>query len=385
MDKNNDQGFLHRQQMRQYLKRDIANAKSHNFILGFKISGRHDIACPRSGGFCGAFLPDELPNLYPDDCPDEHACCCINHEFVMHGDGSLEEAKLLERLSESPPVKSSELPLPIAVAIETEEPKTVSFNYAEVRVLRKILQTPSPFVWDEKGHWTYETGYPSEELLVRLIGNEWLREATLPEVLMKLTTIPRLKEICVQCSLPRSGDKKMLAERVATLASDQAKSITSGVHVIAITDLGRENMGLQSGYANQQELKTDEDQRGKAYQKLIFYAQHIEGAKIQVNANSWSSCEKLPQIVGVYAPSKAPWLPLGDCPQKGRKPCSCWNASIIEAYPVADEPEKFHESPIHAVADIEVKQPADHGPKIPISWIFGVVAFAWFLYSIVKK
>ncbi len=329
--------------MKQYLKRDIANAKSHDFILGFKIWGRHDIFCAKKGAFCGVYLTDDLPNLYPDDCPDELTCVCVNREFVLRGDGSMEEEQLLENCQKHLQTPTALAVVAVTVAFEEEEPKSENFTFGEVRVLRKLLQVTSPFLWDEKGYWTYETGYPSEELLAQLIERGWAREATLPEKLVKLFTIPKLKEICVLCDLPRTGDKQMLAERIAANEPDKAAELTQGKPISVITDSGKSNIVLQSGFAQAQELKDDYERREQSYQKLVHYARQIEGAKIQINANPWSSCEKLPQIVGVYDPSKSPWLPLGDCPQTRMKPCSCWNASIIEAYPLMREAGTSHE------------------------------------------
>jgi hypothetical protein len=324
--------------MHAALKRDIANAKSHSFILGIKISGRHDVFCEKKATFCGVYLPDALPDLYPADCPNEGACNCINREFVMEGDGSLEELQLRERIAGEVPVKVDFPSAVVAVASTVEDDKSDTFTYAEVRVLRKLLQVTGPFIWDEKGVWTYEAGYPSERLLARLIENGWVREATLQEKLTKLTTIPKLTDICKQQGLPRSGDKQMLVDRVATGALDLAETLVAGLRLAVVTDDGKKNLGLQSGQARERELGLDFEQREQSYQKLVYYAQHVRGAKIQVTVNSWSSCEKSLQFVGIYDPDKAPALPPGDCPMTGMKPCSCWNATIIESAQMEPEP-----------------------------------------------
>ncbi len=66
----------------------------------------------------------------------------------------------------------------------------------------------------------------------------------------------------MKCNLPRSGDKKMLAQRVASLAIEQAKELTNGIRVIVLTAPGKENIGQQSGHALQEELRMGEERRG---------------------------------------------------------------------------------------------------------------------------
>lgn len=379
MDEDIDRCRMHRDQMRTHLKRAIVNAKSHDFILGFRVMGRHDISCPLKGGFCGAFHPDELPALYPEDCPDESACACITYEFVMRGDDTVEAAQLGEKRSDFSvpnPEQLAVMAQPVCVA--SEEPSSVSFTFAEVRVLRKLLQIASPFIWDEKGYWTSEAGYPSSELLTRLVSIGWVREATQQEKLMKLMTVAKLREVCGQCNLKKTGDKEMLTERLTIGAPEQAAALTSGTIVAVVMDEGKSKIGLQTGYARKAEMQQDFEKREQSYQKLVHYARQTDGAKIQVNANSWSSCEKLPQIVGVYDPSEAPWLPLGDCPNIGLKPCACWSAWIVEAPPGQ---RQSRAAPTQAVQDVQILDAAPvissnkRDPNFLIRWLTRVIAF----------
>ena len=379
MDEDIDRCRMHREQMRTHLKRAIVNAKSHDFILGFRVMGRHDVSCPLKDRFCGAFLPDDLPALYPEDCPDESACACINYEFVMRGDDTVEAAQLGEKnsnFSAPNPEQLAVMAQPVCVA--SEEPFSANFTFSEVRVLRKLLQVAGPFIWDEKGYWTYEAGYPSTELLNRLVSIGWVREATQQEKLMKLATVAKLRELCGQCNLKKTGDKEMLTERLAISAPEQAAALTHGTIVAVVMDEGKSKIGLQSGYARKAEMQQDFEQREQSYQKLLHYARQTDGAKIQVNANSWSSCEKLSQIIGVYAPSEAPRLPLGDCPNIGLKLCSCWSAWIVEAPPGQRQSRAGH---TQATQDVEIVEPAPvisinkRDPNFLIRWIARGIAF----------
>ena len=379
MDEDIDRCRMHREQMRTHLKRAIVNAKSHDFILGFRVMGRHDVSCPLKGRFCGAFLPDELPVLYPEDCPEERACACITYEFVMRGDDTVEAAQLREKSSDFSAPNPEQLEVMAQpVCVTSDEPSSENFTFAEVRVLRKLLQVPSPFIWDEKGYWTSEAGYPSSELFTRLVAIGWVREATQQEKLMKLMTVAKLREVCSQCTLKKTGDKEMLAERLAISAPEQASALTSGAIVAVVMDEGKSKIELQSGHARKAEMQQDLEEREQSYQKLVHYARQTDGAKIQVNANSWSSCEKLPQIVGVYDPSEAPWLPLGDCPNIGLKPCACWSAWIVGAPPGQRQTRAASTQVAQDVQFVEAAPVISSNKRDPnslIRWIARVIVF----------
>lgn len=90
----------HRQQMLGYYARDKADAEQQpRFILGIKVYARDDgywktQPCPRTAQMVGVYLPDELPELYPADCPGGGHCCCILREMVLTCDNT-EDAKIL--------------------------------------------------------------------------------------------------------------------------------------------------------------------------------------------------------------------------------------------------------------------------------------------------
>lgn len=88
----------HRAVMLQYLGQHVSDAmQPDSLVLGFKVTVRDDWAhCEISARFAGAFLPDELPDLYPLDCPNESACACVFYNTVLCGDVSA-EALYLER------------------------------------------------------------------------------------------------------------------------------------------------------------------------------------------------------------------------------------------------------------------------------------------------
>lgn len=325
--------------MLEALARDIRNAQSHDFILGIKVYPRHDVSCPRKGEFCGAFLPNELPDLYPEDCPDPMACCCVSREFVMGGDGT-REASLLEQRRNGQSDRSSQIassrnqPAPTATAMEVVgasdgEPQVDAFGYADIGVMRQLLKTSKPTVWDGDGSLQWRLRGPSDGLLQRLIAKGWVREATLHERLMKFTTIDRLKAFCAEAGLPRNGDKKMLVERVAESASDRVLALTGDLPLVCVTDIGRRCIAELEGRQLQQELDADSNRRLESYQKLLDFCRSNNGHKVVVAGNEWSQCSKLPFIVGEFEPDKAPFLPPGDCPNIGRKPCSCWRAFFL--------------------------------------------------------
>ena len=119
----------HMQQMRVYFERDLNDARQSPSILGIKIWPRDDgfwatDPCPRAAGFSGVFLPDEVPELYPDDCPDEDACCCVNRMMVLRDDTSPEaeilRQKMIQRGMTPPPQRADVRPL-----TETEQDETI--------------------------------------------------------------------------------------------------------------------------------------------------------------------------------------------------------------------------------------------------------------------
>lgn len=101
----NPEKEVHRQISLGFLTRDVAEAKRGSVVLGFKISARTDAmwefeTCPRAAGFSGVYLVDELPDLYPADCPDEECCCCIDREAVLSCDDTPESKLLRDRIAE---------------------------------------------------------------------------------------------------------------------------------------------------------------------------------------------------------------------------------------------------------------------------------------------
>ncbi len=72
-------------------------------VLGFKVTARSDAMwehrqCPLAHRFYGVFLPDEMPDLYPADCLDEDACCCILYETVLSSDETPESRVLRKKI-----------------------------------------------------------------------------------------------------------------------------------------------------------------------------------------------------------------------------------------------------------------------------------------------
>ena len=89
----------HRALMLSFLARHVADAQQPGSrLLGFKVAIREDWPrCDISARFHGVFLADELPDLYPVDCPDESACACVLYNAIICGDGSREAALLEQR------------------------------------------------------------------------------------------------------------------------------------------------------------------------------------------------------------------------------------------------------------------------------------------------
>lgn len=104
--------------MRGYLARDIADAQSYDCILGMKVWARTDLKwaaepCPRGARFVGVYLPHEVPQLYPDDCPEKDACCCLLREHVFADDKTPEAEALRAKMiacGRIPPEPRAELP-----------------------------------------------------------------------------------------------------------------------------------------------------------------------------------------------------------------------------------------------------------------------------------
>lgn len=127
----------HRQQMLVYLKRDIDDAKRHPHItIGFKVWARNDAMwahqeCPRALQLAGVYLPDEVPDLYPADCPNEGSCCCVLREAVLSCDesaeGSLLRQKLADRgLPQPPPPWNYEKELAEVEALERAKAERIA-------------------------------------------------------------------------------------------------------------------------------------------------------------------------------------------------------------------------------------------------------------------
>mgnify|MGYP000929393963 CR=1 FL=1 len=108
----------HRQQMLGFLAHDVASAKTGDVTIGFKISERDDHGwpqgdCTRIAAMEGLYLPDELPDLYPADCPREDHCCCVSRVEILSCDDTpdsrlLREKIALRGLPEPPPPRNYE-------------------------------------------------------------------------------------------------------------------------------------------------------------------------------------------------------------------------------------------------------------------------------------
>lgn len=116
-----------------YFERDLLQAKTEKYILGIKVWERDDSSwplstCPRAAGFAGVYLPDEVPALYPEDCPDETCCACVLREMVFTMDHTPEAMKLRDRM-----VKRGLTPPPLEPEPKpwTEERRAQAFASAE--------------------------------------------------------------------------------------------------------------------------------------------------------------------------------------------------------------------------------------------------------------
>lgn len=92
----------HQAQMRGFLFRDLAMARLTRCIVGFRIYARDDYPCPMAQRFVGVYLPEEMPDLYPDDCPHEDACGCVLRETILDCDETEAASELLARKANAP-------------------------------------------------------------------------------------------------------------------------------------------------------------------------------------------------------------------------------------------------------------------------------------------
>lgn len=95
----------HRQQMLGFLDGHVADVRQSNVVIGFKVEARTDNLwasglCPRAAQLEGVYLPDELPDLYPEDCPIEEFCCCTLYNTVLSCDDTPESRFLRQKMAE---------------------------------------------------------------------------------------------------------------------------------------------------------------------------------------------------------------------------------------------------------------------------------------------
>ena len=353
--------------MLAYLARDVRNAQGHTFILGIHVKPRHDVYCPRKGEFCGVFLPDGLPNLYPSDCPDESACCCVLTEFVLDGDASSEAEKLRALRANQPPPRVQLSAAEQTIGASDSEPEATAYSYDEIRVMRNVVKSRKPSIWDAQGLLHSTLGYDPALLLSRMVAAGWVTHATLEERLAKFTTVDRLKALCGELGLPRGGDKQMLMQRVIDADAQKALALTGTQIYVRPTDRGWAAITALDGQAHIRQLEQDGDMRSRGYQRLVTYANGIPGAAIIVEGNPWSSCPKLAEIAGRYTPADAPWLPPGDCPQAGVRPCTCWSATYEAPAQPADTPAQPVPVPVPTVIDVVAKPVRAKAMKV--GWI----------------
>lgn len=97
---------IHRRNALSFYARDKNDAQRQpTVILGIKVYARTDDGwdkhpCPRASQFVGVYLPDELPELYPADCPDPGYCCCVLREMVLTSDFTEDAETLRARITE---------------------------------------------------------------------------------------------------------------------------------------------------------------------------------------------------------------------------------------------------------------------------------------------
>lgn len=94
----------HRRQMLGFLARDVEGAKTNGVTIGFRVSERDDRGwfrggCSRVATLEGLYLPDELPDLYPADCPYEYPCACISIVGILHVDDTEDGRLLREKIA----------------------------------------------------------------------------------------------------------------------------------------------------------------------------------------------------------------------------------------------------------------------------------------------
>lgn len=149
----------HRQQMLGYLQRDIDGAnQSPHVIIGFKVWPRTDAMwvheqCTRADQLAGVYLPDEMPDLYPANCPCEEFCTCIRRESVLSSDDSSESRLLREKIA------ARGLPEP-PPPWGPMEPLTPERQAETLALIEKELNTVPE---QEKGVWRYLQGLFSKQ------------------------------------------------------------------------------------------------------------------------------------------------------------------------------------------------------------------------------
>ena len=89
----------------RYLAREVRSAIEHpEVVLGFKITPRDDwrpeSPCPLALRLAGVYLPDELPELFPIECPDDDGCACVLYNTVLAHDKTSDADYLRKRLAD---------------------------------------------------------------------------------------------------------------------------------------------------------------------------------------------------------------------------------------------------------------------------------------------
>lgn len=132
-------------QHREYFDRDVNDARKSNFILGIKIyANTHEYwmeeKCPKAAQFIGLYLPDEVPELYPDDCPAEYACSCVCRDMILSSDSTDEAMALRARnaergLPEPPPTWEQQ-----KAEVEAMEAKRFEGKPEELKAHRSLVK-----------------------------------------------------------------------------------------------------------------------------------------------------------------------------------------------------------------------------------------------------